>query len=432
MEIILDILTCIFEIVIFDVFFRNVTQKKYKNPLYNMLIFLAMLIIICSINSYGNSLLNLVGNIIIYFLSCCLLFETTLKKRIFYFIVFYTAFAGVEIIFEFTLSLVIGDGYQWYSQTQLSRLIVTCLEKLVTFITLFIIEKKLNKNKCGIKNGILIYSFVLPIATFGIYSTLLYSGLRIKLSELSETFLIISCILLLFANAIIFLMYDYIFQLNYEKQMFEMISLKTDMEKKYYDRMEKVNVEQSNYMHDLKFLLKTIGDLAVHDQNEEIKTVVQGMKIRIGEMEDEFYTKNKVLNTILCEKKREAIDCQIDYTAYVEPGVPLSFIQDIDLIIIMGNIIDNAIEASKKVESGYLDIKIFETQKGHFLMIRVENKFNGIVKRQGDSFHTTKENESKHGIGLKNVKDCIKKYDGILQIDTENNVFTVSIIFTVL
>lgn len=103
------------------------------------------------------------------------------------------------------------------------------------------------------------------------------------------------------------------------------------------------------------------------------------MKIRIGEMEDEFYTKNKVLNTILCEKKREAIDCQIDYTAYVEPGVPLSFIQDIDLIIIMGNIIDNAIEASK-VESGYLDIKIFETQKGHFLMIRVENKFNGIVK----------------------------------------------------
>lgn len=106
-----------------------------------MLIFLAMLIIICSINSYGNSLLNLIGNIIIYFLSCCLLFETTLKKRIFYFIVFYTAFAGVEIIFEFTLSLVIGDGYQWYSQTQLSRLIVTCLEKLVTFITLFIIEK---------------------------------------------------------------------------------------------------------------------------------------------------------------------------------------------------------------------------------------------------------------------------------------------------
>jgi two-component system sensor histidine kinase AgrC len=73
------------------------------------------------------------------------------------------------------------------------------------------------------------------------------------------------------------------------------------------------------------------------------------MKIRIGEMEEEFFCKNKVLNTILCEKKKEAIDNKINYQAYVEPGIPLDFIQDIDIIIIMGNIIDNAIEATKKL-----------------------------------------------------------------------------------
>ena len=112
--------------------------------------------------------------------------------------------------------------------------------------------------------------------------------------------------------------------------------------------MEKVNLEQSNYMHDLKFMLRTIGNLAVQDQNEEITSVIQNMKIRIGEMEEEFFCKNKVLNTILCEKKKEAIDNKINYQAYVEPGIPLDFIQDIDIIIIMGNIIDNAIEATKK------------------------------------------------------------------------------------
>ena len=55
------------------------------------------------------------------------------------------------------------------------------------------------------------------------------------------------------------------------------------------------------------------------------------------------------MNTILCEKKKEAIDNKINYQAYVEPGIPLDFIQDIDIIIIMGNIIDNAIEATKKL-----------------------------------------------------------------------------------
>lgn len=128
-----------------------------------------------------------------------------------------------------------------------------------------------------------------------------------------------------------------------------MLTLKTDLEKKYYDRMEKVNLEQSNYMHDLKFMLRTIGNLAVQDQNEEITSVIQNMKIRIGAMEEEFFCKNKVLNTILCEKKKEAIDNKINYQAYVEPGIPLDFIQDIDIIIIMGNIIDNAIEATKKL-----------------------------------------------------------------------------------
>ena len=70
-------------------------------------------------------------------------------------------------------------------------------------------------------------------------------------------------------------------------------------------------------MHDLKFMLRTIGNLAAQDQNEEITSVIQNMKIRIGEMEEEFFCKNKVLNTILCEKKKEAIDNKINTTIFI-------------------------------------------------------------------------------------------------------------------
>lgn len=425
-------MTCTFEVIIFDVFFRGLMHRRYSSPKYNIVIYAGVIILIYGINSFENSKINLIANVLIYFAVYSLMFEKNLKERIFYFIVFFTTFAGGEIICEFILSLMFGEGYRWESQSQLSKFIIICLEKLITFVMLFVIKKKLNKEKYGIKNEILIYSSILPIATFGVYSALLYSGLMYEISGLSEGFLLVSCILLLFANAIIFFLYDYIFRLNYENQTLEMISLKTDLEKKYYDRMEKVNLEQSNYMHDLKFLLRTIGNLAIHDQNEEIKSVIQDMKIRIGEMEEEFFCRNKVLNTILCEKKKESIDNKINYNAYVEPGIQLDFIQDIDIIIIMGNIIDNAIEASQKIDCGYVDINIFETQKGHFLMIRVENKFNGVVKKQGDSFCSTKGEDNKHGIGLKNVANCIKKYGGILQIDVEKDIFTVSVIFTIL
>ena len=432
MEVFLNIMTCIFEVIIFELFFRGLLRRRYSSPIFYIAIYIGVVSLIYGINSLGNSKLNLIANILIYYAVYSLLYEEELKERVFYFTVFFTTFAGVEILCEFVLSLIFGEGYSWENQSHLARFIVICLEKLITFVTLFIIKKKLNKQKYGIKNEILLYSLVLPIATFGIYSALLYSGLMVEVSGINEGILLVGCILLLFANAIIFFLYEYIFRLNYENQALEMLTLKTDLEKKYYDRMEKVNLEQSNYMHDLKFMLRTIGNLAAQDQNEEITSVIQNMKIRIGEMEEEFFCKNKVLNTILCEKKKEAIDNKINYQAYVEPGIPLDFIQDIDIIIIMGNIIDNAIEATKKIDYGYIDINVFATQKGHFLMIRVENKFDGIVKKKGDDFCSTKQEPDKHGIGLKNVADCVNKYGGILQIDVNDNIFTVSVIFTVL
>ena len=393
MEVFLNIMTCIFEVTIFELFFRGLLRRRYSSPIFYIAIYIGVVSLIYGINSLGNSKLNLIANILIYYAVYSLLYEEELKERVFYFTVFFTTFAGVEILCEFVLSLILGEGYSWENQSHLARFIVICLEKLITFVTLFIIKKKLNKQKYGIKNEILLYSLVLPIATFGIYSALLYSGLMVEVSGINEGILLVGCILLLFANAIIFFLYEYIFRLNYENQALEMLTLKTDLEKKYYDRMEKVNLEQSNYMHDLKFMLRTIGNLAAQDQNEEITSVIQNMKIRIGEMEEEFFCKNKVLNTILCEKKKEAIDNKINYQAYVEPGIPLDFIQDIDIIIIMGNIIDNAIEATKKIDYGYIDINVFATQKGHIEDIRNGELSMKSINRLMDALEELKQDK---------------------------------------
>lgn len=432
MDFILILFTCILECIIFDTFFKEIMHRKYANVFYNFCVYCNAIMSICFINSFNNSKMNLVANVLIYFLISILLFEGNLKERVFYYIIFYTVFAGIEIIFEFGLYWVVGEQYNWFAQTQLFKFTIICLEKLSTFIVLFIPRRKLSKKKYEMDNKLLLCALLLPFTTLEVYSALLYSGLMIRISGTSEMMLTVGCVFLLLSNIMVFMIYEYVFRLNEEKQTLEIISLKTDMEKKYYDRMEQVNTEQGNYMHDLKILLKTIGNLAVQDQNEEIKSVIQDMEIRIGEMEEEFYCRNKILNTVLCEKKRGALDNNVKCNAYVEPGIKLNFIQDIDTIIIMGNLIDNAIEAAKKVEEGYVDIKIFNTQKGHFLMIRVENKFNGVIVGNEKRFYSTKKDKEKHGVGLTNVKHCIDKYGGILQIDITEEIFTASVIFTIL
>ena len=153
----------------------------------------------------------------------------------------------------------------------------------------------------------------------------------------------------------------------------------------------------------------------------------------LGELEDDFFCRNKVLNTILCEKKREAKDENILYNANVEPGISFDFIRDIDIIIIIGNLVDNAIDASRKVKEGFVDINIFENQKGHFLVIKVENKFDGVINRYGENFYSSKkDNTDKHGIGIKNARNCIEKYGGFLQICYNENLFTATAVFTII
>lgn len=250
-------MTCIFEVTIFELFFRGLLRRRYSSPIFYIAIYIGVVSLIYGINSLGNSKLNLIANILIYYAVYSLLYEEELKERVFYFTVFFTTFAGVEILCEFVLSLILGEGYSWENQSHLARFIVICLEKLITFVTLFIIKKKLNKQKYGIKNEILLYSLVLPIATFGIYSALLYSGLMVEVSGINEGILLVGCILLLFANAIIFFLYEYIFRLNYENQgksiaIFSLSSYEDMVKKKETLSNEEVIYISQNNSEDFK------------------------------------------------------------------------------------------------------------------------------------------------------------------------------------
>lgn len=145
MDFILILFTCILECIIFDTFFKEIMHRKYANIFYNFCVYCTSIMSICFINSFNNSKMNLVANVLIYFLISILLFEGNLKERVFYYIIFYTVFAGIEIIFEFGLYWMVGERYNWFAQTQLFKFTIICLEKLSTFIVLLIPSIKVSK-----------------------------------------------------------------------------------------------------------------------------------------------------------------------------------------------------------------------------------------------------------------------------------------------
>lgn len=431
MEKLINFLICVFEVIIFHTFFRMILRKKIQSVKKNFLIYCIAVFILGLASSLSDSKVNLLISILIYGCGCFILFDGGAKQKFFYFITFFTVFASVEIVAEFLLNYLWKGLYSWDKLGIDNRLIIIFLEKLLAFVILYSIGKRLSKEEAGMANKILFCSFFLPIATFCMFGTIFYSNVHQNILGRSNVFFLVGCILLLFANAIIFLLYDYIFIINQKRQELEITSLKTDMEKKYYDRIEKVNLEQIYYMHDIKNYLTVVGNLAISEDNLEIRSVIKNMQIKVEEMERDYFCNHKILNTILCEKKKEADCLDINYEVYIEPNVKIDFLKDVDVITIMGNLIDNAIEAAKKVSCGFIEINIFETQKGHFLIVKIENSYNGIIKKNGANFITTKESASKHGIGLANVKRSLENYAAVLQIKEEINSFIATVIFTI-
>lgn len=102
-------------------------------------------------------------------------------------------------------------------------------------------------------------------------------------------------------------------------------------------------------------------------------------------------------------------------------------INSFDLVVVIGNLLDNAIEALSKQEKGNFEVEISYRQG--ILLINAKNTFKGEIIKRGETLISTKESAKEaHGIGLSNVRRVIDKYDGEMMINTDNQFFSVHIV----
>jgi len=105
-------------------------------------------------------------------------------------------------------------------------------------------------------------------------------------------------------------------------------------------------------------------------------------------------------------------------------------IENFDGVVIIGNLMDNAIRALKDQVNGSFVMEL-KYDRG-ILFLHTRNSYQGTLKKSGERFLTTKEeDDGVHGIGLSNVKITVEKYNGELEIIAEKNFFDVKIVMYV-
>lgn len=221
--------------------------------------------------------------------------------------------------------------------------------------------------------------------------------------------------------------YAYHVQWRDQKVRRELESIQTILHNQYtqYQQSQKT-LEMINYKyHDLKHHIIALRAEQDMDKKNEY---LDKMEEEIINYEAQNKTGNKVLDTLLTSK---SMDCQhqnISFTC-VADGALFDFMDVMDICSIFGNALDNAIECEKQIsdkEKRMIHLSAFS--KKNFLIIKIENYYEGTLEFEKDLPVTTKKEKEFHGYGLKSLKYTVHKYKGEVDITAEDNWFCLKIL----
>lgn len=241
-----------------------------------------------------------------------------------------------------------------------------------------------------------------------------------KYANYSDYFLIFVTLGLFFIQISAFYILNTISKIMEEKFALE-VTLKSKQNDEDIMRMHK---EMRGWKHDMINHVNIILGLIERNSPDKAIEYIHEMDKRTSEFEEIRYTDNIAVDSILSSKvnlaKEKGIEIQMDLNVFSD--IKLT---NIEICTLLGNLLDNSIEACEKVEEGkFISLKILAQEDK--LVVRIKNSTSGNLKQENGIFKTTKK-RGMHGIGLSQIDSVVEKYDGYIKRTHENNIFDTSI-----
>ncbi len=222
---------------------------------------------------------------------------------------------------------------------------------------------------------------------------------------------LVNVLLLLFLN--IFVVYFYITaaRSNEAEKKSRLYRQKEVLVYQHYQKLEESYRQSRKIVHDVKNHIQALGKLYEEGQIEEAEKYKEEVFHLLNQNNHAWYTENRMLNIILNEKlcHENLRDARLELD--IEENC-LDRIREIDITTIFANLLDNAIAAIGK-EEGEKYLKVLAKREKEFLMIQVVNS---------KSIHPAK-GEGHQGLGLENIREALKPYEGTCTITDDEKQF---------
>lgn len=303
-----------------------------------------------------------------------------------------------------------------------SRFLIVMLAqtmRLIMFSIIIALKKKysfiLNKREYLLISSTMIVSIALIIfVRNAIYKT----------NENYNIFLI-TVISILLLNVAQFYMLIYISRKNKDTIDISIMKKHIEMQEKSITLLEEKYDETAKIRHDMKNYILNAIVLAENNNKEELINYLKTISDeKIDNIKTYVHTERKVLGAVINSKL--SIAQKNGFKMQCSVLSKLDKIADIDVAILLGNLLDNSLEACEKNEiPSEIFLKIWSDAGYYF--IEIQNTVDTAVLDENPNLNTNKSDKKLHGIGLKSVKETVKKYNGIINFTQKDNMFIVHI-----
>lgn len=205
-----------------------------------------------------------------------------------------------------------------------------------------------------------------------------------------------------------------------KKTYLKLVEYQTEQSEKHLNEVRSIHKEMRGYKHDFHHHLQALKGQLEAGEVDRALAYIEQLDNQLMNVDTLLKTGNVSLDAILSAKIAQAKVENIAVT--VKANVPDALtISDLELSIIIGNLLDNAIEACRTV-TGERFIRIFISMKGTMLYFSMLNAAGAKKKKTGSLFATHKDGV--HGFGLRRAEAILEEHGGWVKYNSEDGAFT--------
>lgn len=367
---------------------------------------------------------GIIISILIIYIYSLLNLKGTFMQKMFWSIFVMLLIMGITTVVLSIEGCIIGKGYlDLVIQKDLYRFVgVVVIQIVLFYLTRFMIKRTKKDSTYSLKWNEWFVLLIIPVISIFTMSfvSLIIINIEEQLSPMQHIFSILSILGILMTNSLVYVLYvniqkDHAKQLEYSilQQAFKSQEKSVEETKILYQSVRSIRHDlKQHFQVALTMLHSGKINEAVDYMEKYNDTVLDGISNKV-------FCDNDVVNYIINSKSKICSDRHIKIYIYIANEIPE--FSDLDLCVLLGNALDNAIEGVSG--DGNNEIYLELRNVDNFFMISVKNTITNSVLEYNPNLISTKNEKEVHGLGILSMKEVVQKYNGSIEFYESDNKF---------